>query len=388
MHVFLFSSSDIKSTLFASSQIGPSSMTEFAISQQLLCEADDLYAAMAVLFQEAAGASTAQNTSPGSGPISSEGWLPGAREGSAATLRTVATNGTSDLLLKLEGWLKRCSKTAIADRFTTSGLALGEIALFSRLVVLLRANAESLDALPSLAQFHDRIAADPRVANVLDKFPAPPANASAAGWTQQSQLCRNDAVTAPIPPQQPSTLGIPIGESGRSDCALAAGNPSRRCLARRLSVVGDAFCDILVGPGLTRMPSWGGDTTVDRPILLCPGGSGLNTCVRFKKLGAIASGDATATTAFLYAPIGADHFGDVLRGACREAGVSVRPVVAALGSCDGDGEGGGGTATCIVLSGNGDRGFVSYNGLVGNFGAADIDVDELIKGSAHVHFAG
>jgi sugar/nucleoside kinase (ribokinase family) len=107
-------------------------------------------------------------------------------------------------------------------------------------------------------------------------------------------------------------------------------------------VLGDAFVDILAGP-LASLPRWGAD--VECPsISQLPGGSALNVAVQ---LGTLCDGIAKCT---FHGLVGNDEFAHILRKRIAEAGVT---------DCLETSTNGVGTGVCLVLSGNGERAFVT-----------------------------
>ena len=113
-------------------------------------------------------------------------------------------------------------------------------------------------------------------------------------------------------------------------------------------VLGDAFVDILAGP-LASLPRWGAD--VECPsISQLPGGSALNVAVH---LGALCDGNAATCT--FHGLLGNDDFANILRKRIAAAGVI---------DCMETIPNGVGTGVCLVLSGNGQRAFVTQVDLL------------------------
>ncbi len=113
-------------------------------------------------------------------------------------------------------------------------------------------------------------------------------------------------------------------------------------LPMQVIVLGDAFVDILAGP-LASLPRWGAD--VDCPsISQLPGGSALNVAVH---LGKLCDGNATCS---FHGLVGDDDFASILRKRIAAAGVI---------DCMETTANGVGTGVCLVLSGKGERAFVT-----------------------------
>eukprot|EP00927_Polykrikos_kofoidii_P065521 TRINITY_DN61262_c0_g1_i1.p1 TRINITY_DN61262_c0_g1~~TRINITY_DN61262_c0_g1_i1.p1 ORF type:complete len:342 (-),score=49.67 TRINITY_DN61262_c0_g1_i1:45-1034(-) len=140
-------------------------------------------------------------------------------------------------------------------------------------------------------------------------------------------------------------------------------------------VVGDALVDVLAA-GLQSLPSSWGDDVNAGAISAHAGGSAVNTAVH------LASILGSSGTVFFHGCIGDDSFGRELRGSLERAGVV--PNLTILAGCP--------TGSCIVLSGEHGRSFVTCAGATGAMSASHIPgvADALRKatGRFHVHFAG
>eukprot|EP00038_Savillea_parva_P026033 m.50914 g.50914 ORF g.50914 m.50914 type:complete len:485 (-) comp7271_c0_seq1:148-1602(-) len=168
----------------------------------------------------------------------------------------------------------------------------------------------------------------------------------------------------------------------------------------RVLVVGDVFVDILAGP-LERLPMWGKDTYSPLPITAVPGGSAQNTATGLASLGIDTQ---------LYSAVGCDVFADVVRQRLATRGVQFREATVVMtegssdnphpNSCDDNAsatntlettptltDNAPPTGTCIVLSGDSDRGFVSHYGVSDCWGLTDVTVDDL-REFDHVHVGG
>jgi sugar/nucleoside kinase (ribokinase family) len=107
-------------------------------------------------------------------------------------------------------------------------------------------------------------------------------------------------------------------------------------------ILGDAFVDILAGP-LASLPRWGAD--VECPaISQLPGGSALNVAVH---LGTLCDGNANCS---FHGLVGDDDFANILRKRITAAKVT---------DCIETSANGVGTGVCLVLSGSGERAFVT-----------------------------
>lgn len=156
--------------------------------------------------------------------------------------------------------------------------------------------------------------------------------------------------------------------------------PKKACLPSApgglvVHVLGDCFVDIIANPVPT-LPIWGGDTACSH-IKQTPGGNGFNTVVQLAEL----FGKDVDVTCSMHGLIGDDAFGSILQARLQKAGVDSQLQIQA----------GGQTPTCIILSdGQGERSFVSANGVNAAFSVGHI---EALKGLSfsqrtHIHIAG
>mmetsp|Transcript_7928 Transcript_7928/g.10449 ORF Transcript_7928/g.10449 Transcript_7928/m.10449 type:complete len:372 (-) Transcript_7928:122-1237(-) len=153
----------------------------------------------------------------------------------------------------------------------------------------------------------------------------------------------------------------------------------------RISVVGDAFADILVGP-IDKLPEWGQDTLVKNPIEIMAGGCALNTAVQMAALqglpwrchsnGVLVRPPSVDFT--FHSSIGADSFGSILLSRLFQAGVKPSLPKVQKGKASG---------ACLVLTGAKDRAFVTYQGPVEELTLEELDREQLIS-SSHVHIGG
>jgi sugar/nucleoside kinase (ribokinase family) len=136
-----------------------------------------------------------------------------------------------------------------------------------------------------------------------------------------------------------------------------------------VAVLGDIFIDVTAG-GLPRAPSFGDDVGVES-VALNTGGSALNTALQLKSL----CGDRMRVRFF--GALGCDTWADIIRKRCALAGVDLYAAVVEKSS----------TGVCIVLSGCGDRGFVSSYAANKQWRVSDIDRTALFECN-HIHIGG
>lgn len=140
----------------------------------------------------------------------------------------------------------------------------------------------------------------------------------------------------------------------------------------KVNVLGDAFCDVVVH-GIARLPASFGVGELCEGVELCPGGSALNTAVHLSSL--LGRGRVT-----LFSALGGDenHWASLLL--CNHLGKHgvgfecVRKPHSATG-------------TCVVLSGCGDRSFLTSPGAVSLLGLRDLDLTKLAD-CDHLHVGG
>ncbi|OLQ13586.1 Pseudouridine kinase [Symbiodinium microadriaticum] len=139
-------------------------------------------------------------------------------------------------------------------------------------------------------------------------------------------------------------------------------------------VVGDALVDVIAS-GLARIPSWDGDAdaaSIDVKI----GGSALNTAVH---LASLLQGRCPVS---FYACVGNDAFGKMLESHLRSASVESHVAVSSS-LC---------TGSCLVLSGDPGRAFITAAGAAAALGIAElqplVEAVQRARGPVHVHFGG
>ena len=150
--------------------------------------------------------------------------------------------------------------------------------------------------------------------------------------------------------------------------------------APTVTIVGDIFCDV-IATGVRRLPSvWGTDTVVNDPINVHSGGSGLNTSVWLSSICASDRSDVRVMIARNFQPAGIGGFENIVEERLANANVEICDPICPKESSVG---------TCICLSGESDRSFVTYRGGNQNFGFRDFDFNNLISvNQQHLHIAG
>ena len=137
-----------------------------------------------------------------------------------------------------------------------------------------------------------------------------------------------------------------------------------------ISIIGDAFVDIFCR--CSNLPVLGGDTLLQKPMELLPGGSGVNTATHL--VGLLNSHndncDAASLVSFdevnVYTAVGMDDHGDLLRGHANEIGFK-------LFDCSSNEQELSETSSlvatghCLVIVADDDRSFLTYRGCIDNF---------------------
>ncbi|KAF0689124.1 Aste57867_19396 [Aphanomyces stellatus] len=134
-----------------------------------------------------------------------------------------------------------------------------------------------------------------------------------------------------------------------------------------IAVLGDSFVDVLAG--VEGLPTWGQDTPCTSPIQMQPGGSALNTATQLANL--------NGTRVAFHTALGADAFGEMLTGHLAKRHVELHsPLLSNVP-----------TGVCIVLTGRGDRAFVTHYGAARVFAIDHIDKEALFQ-AKHIHIGG
>ncbi len=152
-----------------------------------------------------------------------------------------------------------------------------------------------------------------------------------------------------------------------------------------MSIVGDAFVDVVVG-GVVRLPEWGADALTEEPIQFTPGGSATNTTLQLAALLQLLPQPAADPQLVLHTALGQDFFGSFMRSKIAQAvggndrllRVSTAPSSSATKQS---------TGVCVCLSGAADRAFITHRGVVATFDRPQLDVPLLLE-SQVVHIAG
>ena len=146
-----------------------------------------------------------------------------------------------------------------------------------------------------------------------------------------------------------------------------------------VNIVGDVFCDIFCSQ-LPRLPQLGEDVLAS--IKLVPGGGALNSVSHAAKYIHFHS-DLGPVAVALFSMVGNDAQGKLCRShlASLPYGAGIvqdRCRVATDGTA---------TGSCVVLSGEGDRCFVTDRGAIGRMTVVQLDRQAVLSGS-HLHIAG
>ena len=149
-----------------------------------------------------------------------------------------------------------------------------------------------------------------------------------------------------------------------------------------INVIGDVFVDIIAS-GLEAIPEWEKDTLAT--IRTFPGGSALNTVMHFTHYCQYNrvedENNAEKTSIALYSAVGNDHFGKICINALNEVGPTLQNKVQIHVRQR--------SGSCIVLSGNQGRGFVTDRGVINNFQLDCWAASDFLSSSLrHTHIAG
>ncbi|KAH9256837.1 hypothetical protein BASA81_004950 [Batrachochytrium salamandrivorans] len=142
----------------------------------------------------------------------------------------------------------------------------------------------------------------------------------------------------------------------------------------KANILGDAFCDVVVH-GIAKLPASFGVGELCDGVVLSPGGSAFNTAIH---LSSLLAGEVNQVT--LFSALGEDvnHWASVLL--CNHLGKHgvrfecVRKPQSATG-------------ICVVLSGCGDRSFLTSPGAVSQLSLQDLDLTKLAD-CDHLHVGG
>jgi len=146
----------------------------------------------------------------------------------------------------------------------------------------------------------------------------------------------------------------------------------------KLHILGDVFCDLLV-LDLNDLPRWGEDALSS--IQALPGGSALNSAIHASSYcqHLINSGKICTTEVALFSAAGNDYQSSICNNYVNLH--SNRLINKILIRSDLR------TGTCIVISGQGDRCFITDRGCVSELSTSWFDQNELLQ-SDHLHIGG
>ena len=149
-----------------------------------------------------------------------------------------------------------------------------------------------------------------------------------------------------------------------------------------VNVIGDIFVDIIAS-GLVEMPSWEKDTLAS--IRTFPGGSALNTAMHFAyfvdKFHVSGRVEDDKALIALYSAVGNDNLGKICFSALDKVGATLHNKVQIHDN--------GRSGSCIVLTGNGGRGFITDRGVIDTFQLEDFESSDLLSPLvAHTHIGG
>eukprot|EP00611_Tribonema_gayanum_P012587 TRINITY_DN23208_c0_g1_i1.p1 TRINITY_DN23208_c0_g1~~TRINITY_DN23208_c0_g1_i1.p1 ORF type:complete len:382 (-),score=50.00 TRINITY_DN23208_c0_g1_i1:75-1220(-) len=147
--------------------------------------------------------------------------------------------------------------------------------------------------------------------------------------------------------------------------------------AMNIDIIGDVFVDVIAGP-IHSLPSWGGDTLVQKPIKLMLGGSGGNMAAH--TTGAIGQHllQGRAVQCRLHSAVAADELGQFARQQLQARGITLKEKLGGARGAQG---------ACLVISGLQDRCFITHRGNTATFRQSDL-CQECLANSGHVHIAG
>ena len=140
-----------------------------------------------------------------------------------------------------------------------------------------------------------------------------------------------------------------------------------------IAIIGDIFCDILASR-LPQLPQWGEDSLA--PIQILPGGSALNTTIHCAQYINFMHGSLEVV---LHSAVGDDSQAVICCEALRSDGIRTNIVKRSDSR----------TGTCLVLSGNSDRAFITDRGCINDMTLEWFDINDIFTiGTRHLHCAG
>lgn len=141
----------------------------------------------------------------------------------------------------------------------------------------------------------------------------------------------------------------------------------------RISIIGDLFCDILAST--QNLPTWGTDTLASG-IQLLPGGSAFNSAVHASKYIGLKEYPIKIS---LFGAVGNDMFSGIMKKAIHDNDIEDHVVVRS----------GARTGSCIVMSSNNDRCFITDRGVVDMMMLEWFEEDDIIPlETSHLHVGG
>lgn len=137
-------------------------------------------------------------------------------------------------------------------------------------------------------------------------------------------------------------------------------------------ILGDIFLDI--NAMSSTLPTWGCDLVSKKAIEAMAGGSALNSATHLA--------GAFGTTTTVWSAIGNDFWGEVIRNHTKKLGITLKGKLDCAA-----------TAVCMVISGDTDRGFLTYRGpmetlSLGQNGLDEASIIESLSKKDHFHIAG
>lgn len=144
---------------------------------------------------------------------------------------------------------------------------------------------------------------------------------------------------------------------------------------RSINMLGDIFCDIMASNINDQLPKWGQDTLGN--VCILPGGSALNSAIHASTYADYLSISSTLVIR-MFSAIGLDVQGNICETSLQQRNIITSNIVKNSGIR---------TASCIVLSGSNDRGFVSDRGCLSDMSISWFNRHDLLS-TSHIHMGG